>query len=303
MRLQKLDLNLLIMLDILIDEGSVSQTAQRLGMTQPAVSNALARLRAHFDDELFILLDRRMVPTPLCASLADPVKRIMRELNEIAAARAGFDAATTDRTVTVICSDYVFLVFLSRAIRELTTIAPALKVRVLLTSENFGELLRSGRADFGIFPESRVIDGLAWEPLFQDDYSVICWNRHPQLAASITPEQYLSLPHVGASIGSNTPPHIEQESLDRHGIERNIAAYAPNFIGVAEIVVGTSYIATVHTRAAKILEQRMDLHVLRPPVEIDPFRECLQWNPAMQNDPGIMWIKNYLLESAKSMGA
>ena len=70
MRLQKLDLNLLIMLDILIAERSVSQTAQRLSMTQPAISNALARLRAHFDDELFVLMDRKMVPTPLCRSLA-----------------------------------------------------------------------------------------------------------------------------------------------------------------------------------------------------------------------------------------
>ncbi len=115
-----------------IAEGNVSQTAQRLGMTQPAISNALARLRVHFDDELFVLMDRRMVPTPLCRSLAEPVRRIMGELNVIASARAGFDPATADRTVSIICSDYVFLVFLSEALRDLADVAPGLKVRTVL---------------------------------------------------------------------------------------------------------------------------------------------------------------------------
>ena len=125
------------MLDILIQEGSVSLTAQRLKLTQPAISNALARLRAHFDDELFVLMDRKMVPTPLCRSLAEPVRRIMSELSLIAAARAEFDPTKTDRTVTIVCSDYVFLVFLSRAIRELAAVAPGVCIsRALLTSEN-----------------------------------------------------------------------------------------------------------------------------------------------------------------------
>ena len=301
MRLHRLDLNLLIMLDILIAERSVSQTAQRLSMTQPAVSNALSRLRAHFDDELFVVMGRRMVPTPLCDSLAEPVRRIIAELSVIAAARAGFDPATADRMVTIICSDYVFLVFLSQALRRLAVDAPNVKVRTLLANEGMGDLLRSGRADFGVFPEPRLIEGLPHATLFEDGFSVIAWTENTLVKEPLSTEQYLSLGHVSTSIGPSTPPHIEQQSLDLYGIERNIAVYAPNFTGVAEAVLGTNYIATVHTRSAEIMSQRMPLNVMAPPVAIAPFKECLQWNPAMEIDPGIIWIKNYLIEMAHTL--
>ncbi len=301
MRLHRLDLNLLIMLDILIAEKSVSQTAQRLGMTQPAVSNALSRLRAHFDDELFVVMGRRMAPTPLCDSLAEPVRRIIAELSIIAAARAGFDPGATERTISIICSDYVFLVFLSQALRRLAVAAPNVKVRTLLANEGMSDLLRSGRADFGIFPEQRLVEGLPHATLFEDDFSVIAWTENTLVKEPLSTEQYLSLDHVSTSIGPTTPPHIEQESLDLYGIERNIAVYAPNFTGVAEVVLGTNYIATVHTRSAEIMSQRMPLKVMAPPVAIAPFKECLQWNPAMEIDPGIIWIKNYLIEIARAL--
>ena len=301
MRLHRLDLNLLIMLDILIAEKSVSQTAQRLSMTQPAVSNALSRLRAHFDDELFVVMGRRMAPTPLCESLAEPVRRIIAELSVIAATRAGFDPATTDRTVTIICSDYVFLVFLSEALRGLAVSAPNLKVRTLLANEGMSDLLRSGRADFGIFPEPRLVEGLPHAMLYEDDFSVIAWAGNTLVNEPLSTEQYLSLGHVSTSIGPNTPQHIEQESLDLYGIERNIAVYAPNFTGVAEAVLGTNNIATVHTRSAQIMAQRMPLKVMAPPVAIAPFKECLQWNPAMEIDPGISWIKNYLVQTGQAL--
>ena len=301
MRLHRLDLNLLIMLDILIAEKSVSQTAQRLSMTQPAVSNALSRLRAHFDDELFVVMGRRMAPTPLCDSLAGPVRRIIAELSVIAATRAGFDPATTERTVSIICSDYVFLVFLSLALRRLAVDAPNVKVRTLLTNEGMGDLLRSGRADFGVFPEQRLVEGLPHAPLFEDDFSVIAWTENTLVKEPLSTEQYLSLSHVSTSIGPSTPPHIEQESLDRYGIERNITVYAPNFTGVAEVVLGTNHIATVHTRSAEIMSQRMPLRVMAPPVAIAPFNVCLQWNPAMEIDPGIIWIKNYLIEVGQTL--
>ena len=301
MRLHRLDLNLLIMLDILIAEKSVSQTAQRLSMTQPAVSNALSRLRAHFDDELLVVMGRRMAPTPLCESLAEPVRRIIAELSIIAAARAGFDPATTERTVSIICSDYVFLVFLSVAIRRLAVIAPHVKVRTLLTNEGMGDLLKSGRAEFGIFPEQRLVEGLPQAPLFEDDFSVISWVENTQVKGRLTAEQYLSLGHVSTSIGPTTPPHIEQESLDLYGIERNIMVYAPNFTGVAEAVLGTDYIATMHTRSALILSERMPLRVTAPPVAIAPFNVCLQWNPAMEIDPGIIWIKNCLMDLGQTL--
>ena len=301
MRLHKLDLNLLIMLDILIAEGSVSQTAQRLNMTQPAISNALGRLRQHFNDELLVAMGRRMVPTPLCQSLATPVRRLIGELSVIASARAGFDPATAERTVTIICSDYVFLVFLSEAVRQLAVVAPNVTIRTLLTNEAIGDLLRSGSAEFGIFPQQRLIEGLPSAPIFEDDFSVIAWRENPFVKDQLSVEQYLALKHVSTSIGPNTPPHIEQETLDRYDIVRNIAVYAPNFTGVAEVVLGTNYLATMHTRSAQILARRIPLKVVAPPVAIEPFDVCLQWNAALATDPGTAWIRNFLLECGQRL--
>jgi LysR family transcriptional regulator, nod-box dependent transcriptional activator len=186
MRLHRLDLNLLIVLDILLAEQSVSQTAQRLSMTQPAISNALSRLRLHFDDDLFVVMGRRMVPTPLCESLAEPVRRIIAELSIIAAARPTFDPATADRTITIICSDYVFLVFLSEALCKLAVLAPSLKVRVLQTQESMAELLRSGRADFGIFPEQRLVDGLPHVAIFDDSFLARSYRPSSTLRSSMS---------------------------------------------------------------------------------------------------------------------
>ena len=105
----------------------------------------------------------------------------------------------------------------------------------------------------------------AWADLFADTFSVIAWRRNSQLKAGrLTAQQYLSLSHVSTSIGPNTPAHIEQESLDRLGMNRNIAVYAPNFTSIAEVVLGTDYIATMHTRSARILAERMDIVVDRP---------------------------------------
>lgn len=295
MRLHRLDLNLLVVLDRLMAERSVSQTAQQLSMTQPAISNALNRLRTHFDDELFIVLGRKLAPTPLCESLAEPVRRIIGELTVIAALRPNFDPATTDRTFTIICSDYVFLVFLSEALRDLAHIAPSLNVRCLLTNENMAELLRNGTADFCITPQPRMVEGMPSEIIFEDDFSVISWTDNKCIDDILTTEIYLASRHVSTSIGPTTPPHIEQESLERHGVVRDIAIYAPNFTSVAEVVVGTDFIATVHSKAAALLSTRLPIRIFKPPLAIESFKVGLQWNPARSADPGLMWMKEYLM--------
>lgn len=295
MRLHNLDLNLLVVLDILIAEQSVSQTAQRLNMTQPAISNALARLRSHFNDDLFVVMGRRMVPTPLCEKLAAPVRRAIDELSLIANTRASFDPATSDCTFTIIASDYVFLVFLSEAVRRLAVDAPAVRLRILLTNEEMVGLLQSGRADFGIFPEPRKVDGLPFEPLFSDSYSVVAWSENNALGKRLSLKAYLSAKHVSTAIAPSNPSHIEQESLDRHGIHRDIAVYAPYFSGVAEIVVGTQFLATMHSRAARIMAKRLPLRVMAPPVTIDTFRIGLQWFPGRVGDPSMDWIRRQLI--------
>ena len=301
MRLHKLDLNLLVVLDILLTERSVSQTAQQLHLTQPAISNALSRLRQHFEDDLLVQVGRRMVPTPFAESLAEPVNRALGELRQIAITRADFDPETAERTFSFICSDFSFQAFLARAIRELATVAPGLKVTAFLTSEQTAEQFHQGRADFAIVPESRAVPDHPSIALFSERFSCIAWNRNPLIGASITREKYLELEHVSTCLGPSNPPHVEQESLEAQGIVRKIAVYAPNFTSVPDAVVGTNYIATVHARAATLYAERFPIRVFPPPVEISAFVELLQWHRNKGADPGVKWMRDFLVKIAASV--
>jgi len=295
MRLNKLDLNLLVVLDLLLTERSVSQTALRLHLSQSAISNALARLRLHFEDDLMVQVGRRLQPTPFAEGLAETVHRAVEELRQIATSRADFDPATVERTFTVICSDFVFQVFLSRAIRELAVVGPKIKVTAFLTSEQTADHFQQGRADFAIVPESRSVPDHPSLPLFSETFSCIAWDRNPLVGETLTRETYLELEHVSTCLGPTNPPHVEQESLEAQGVVRRFAAFAPNFTSVPDAVVGTHYIATIHARTAALYAQRLPIRVFPPPMDIAPFSELLQWHKNRSADPGVRWMRDFLI--------
>lgn len=298
MRLHNLDLNLLVVLDMLLAERSVSLTAQQMRLTQPAISNALARLRQHFEDELLVQVGRRMEPTPFAESLAGPVHAALEELRKIATTRAEFDPATVERTFSIICSDYVFQVFLTHAIRQLASAAPGIRIKTFLTNDASAELLQQGVADFIITPEMRQVRDHPKTPLFSDRFSCIAWDKNPLVGSTISREKFQALEHVSTCLGPANPPHIEQESLDARGIVRKIAVFAPNFTSVPYAVIGTNYIATVHARAASMYAERLPIRVLPPPVDIASFVEVLQWHKNKGADPGVIWMRDFLVGCA-----
>jgi LysR family nod box-dependent transcriptional activator len=298
MRLHNLDLNLLVVLDVLLTERSVSETAHQMRLTQPAISNALARLRQHFQDDLLVQVGRRMVPTPFADGLAEPVHTAVTELRRIATTRSEFDPALVERTFTIICSDFAFQVFLTQAIRELIKVAPGIKITCFLTSENTAELLNQGKADFVIVPDARICPDHPQVPLFSERFSCIVWKENPLVGATLTREKFLELEHVSTCLGPSNPPHVEQASLEAQGLVRRIAVYAPNFTSVCEAVVGTHFVATVHARTAAVYAKRLPLRVLPPPIEIAPFTELLQWHKNTGADPGVLWMRDFLVQSA-----
>ena len=301
MRFHNLDLNLLVALDSLLQGRSVSQTAESLRLTQPAISNALSRLRQHFEDDLLVQVGRRMVPTPFAESLAPGVHAALEDLRRIVVTRSDFDPGATDRSFTFVCSDYVFNVFLTGALRKLVQVAPQLKVVVLLTSDQTWGLLGEGKVDFMIAPESKCDPGHPRLPLFSDRFACIAWKDNPLVGSSITLQKYLDLDHVSVTLGPHNPPHIEQESLDAQGVVRRIAVHAPTFSSVAEAVVGTNLIATVHARGAELFARRLPIKVFPPPLSIAPFTENLQWHKNKEADAGTLWLRDFLVEHASSL--
>lgn len=303
MRLNKLDLNLLVVLDMLLRERSVSQTAQIMNLTQPAISSALARLRSYFHDELLVQVDRRMVPTPFAAGLADPVRNVLDDLMRIATARSDFEPKLAERTFKFICSDYSYQVLLTSVIRQLTSVAPGVRITATLTNERNIDLLNQGKVDFIVLPMSRVTADHPTAPLFSEGFSCIAWSGNSVVGNSITREKYLELEHVSTCLGPSSPPTVEQESLDAQGISRKIVVYAPNFSSVPDTIIGTNYIATVHSRIAQLYARRMPIRVFPTPVEIAEFTEVLQWHKSNSADPGIIWMKDFLVHCAAAAGA
>lgn len=301
MRFHNLDLNLLVVLDSLLSERSVSQTAQILHLTQPAISNALARLRLHFEDDLFVQVGRRMVPTPFAEGLAGSVRETMDSLRRIVVKRSEFDPMAAERTFTFVCSDYVFNVLMTGAIRKLAAVAPRLKIVVLLSSDQSAPLLGEGKADFMIAPERKCDPAHPSKALFSDRFACIAWRDNPLIGANLTLERYLELEHISVTLGPHNPPHIEQESLDAQGVERNIVVHAPTFNCVAESIIGTNRIATIHARNAAILAERLPLKVLTPPVDIATFTELLQWHKNREADAGAVWLREFLVDYARTL--
>lgn len=301
MRLQNLDLNLLVILDRLATDGNVSQVAQTLGLSQSAVSNALRRLRAHFEDELFTAIGGRMVPTALAESLSGRVRRAIIELEEVALSRARFDPATAQRTFTIVSSDYSFLVLVTGVIRRLREIAPGICIRSILTTEQTPELLRQGQADFVIVPRERTVDDYPAERLFEDSFACVVWRDNRKVGDTLTQAEFVSLSHVSTSLGAAPIPHLQDEALARHGIVRRIAVYAPNFTSVAEAVVGTDLIAMMHARSARLFAERLPVRIVTPPMALRPFTEMLQWHKRKEGDPGIIWMRQILKDVAATL--
>jgi LysR family nod box-dependent transcriptional activator len=301
MRFHNLDLNLLVVLDSLLQERSVSQTAQALRLTQPAISNALSRLRLHFEDDLLVQVGRKMVPTPFAETLAEPVRHSLEGLRRIVVTRSEFDPAAAERTFTFTCSDYVFNVLMTGAIRKLVTIAPRLKIIGLLTSDQSAPLLGEGKVDFMVAPDRKCDPAHPRTVLFTDRFACIAWKENPLIGNTISLEKYLELEHVSVTLGPHNPPHIEQQSLDDQGVIRNIMVHAPTFASVAEAVVGTNMIATVHARHAVQFAQRLPVKVFAPPVEIATFTENLQWHKNKEADAGTLWMRDFLIEHARTL--
>jgi len=299
MRFHRLDLNLLVILDHLLQGRTVSETARILSLTQPAISNSLARLRTHFEDELFVSVGRRLEPTPFAKSLADPVKTALEEIEHIIITRSDFDPATAERDFTIVCSDYVYSAFLTRVIRRLAEVAPNINLLVLLNSEMTSPLLNEGQADFLITPQGLTFPLHPHVPLFSDDFSCIVWSENKEVGDVLTAEAYLNMRHVSVTLGPKNPRHIEQKSLDMLGIDRRIVVFAPTFNAVADTIIGTPYIATVHSRTARLFAERLPLKVLKAPVPIATFTECLQWHRNKDNDAGTLWLKEFLVSCAR----
>ena len=303
MHFEQLDLNLLVAFDALLTERSITAAGVRVHLTQSAMSGALSRLREFFNDELLTQVGRKMVPTPLGESLAEPVRQILLQIKATINATPAFDPATSTRHFSVMMSDYVDTVLMSEVLRLAEAVAP--RVRFNVVANDVGaptEFLERADVDLLIMPREYLSDKHPHEDLYTDGYACIVWRDNPLIGDSLTKEQYLAMGHVVLQFGRGRIPVQDEWFLTNLGVTRRIEVRAMNFNSVPQHVVGTKRIATIHRRLADHYARYLPLRILTPPYELPSLTEAVQWHSLFQEDAGNRWLRMLMKQVASGVG-
>jgi len=300
-RVKNLDLNLLVYLDALLDSKSISRAAERVFLSQSAMSNALGRLRDYFEDDLLVQVGRRMVPTALAQSLVEPVRDVLIQVRSIASATVDFDPAKSNRKITIMTSDYITDVFLNKVISRIWKLAPNIHIELPPLHSDFVEDFERGRLDLLITPEHFLAEGHPSEPLYEDTFTCAVWSHNPLVGDRISFDQYKKLGHVIVSLGEWRTVTYEEWFLKRYGHVRNVELVVPSFAMALKFVTGTNRIITCHLRHALMYAKQYSLRLVKPPFDIPPLKERIQWHKHMDRDLALIWFRSQLRSAAEEM--
>jgi len=292
MRLDRFDLNLMVALNALLEERSVTRAAERLNITQPAMSAALRRLREAFQDPLLVASGKQMVPTPHAQELAPQVADMLRSAQMLISGATLFDPMTSHRVFRVAASDYMCAIVIRPLLAEMARTAPGVRLAILPPHSNVTAEMERGDIDCIISPEQFQERGHPQEPLFEERHVVLGWAENPIFAAPITEEIYNRAGHVVVEL-SNSLSFVE-EFVRSHGDRRRIEVVVSSFTIVPWLLPETQRIALVHERLAALFLDRLPLAIAPPPFDVPPMREMLQFNRARANDRGLLWLRQAL---------
>jgi LysR family transcriptional regulator, nod-box dependent transcriptional activator len=300
-RFQRLDLNLLVALDALLTERSVSLAAERICLSQSATSSALGRLREYFGDELLVAKGRQMVLTSRAEQLVEPVRAVLQQIRSTIAIQPPFDPATSDRTLTVMASDYTTEVLLSVVLAEMTRLAPHMRFDITPMSESPIEALERSGVDLLVTVDYALSADHPQQLLFEEDHVAVAWIDNTQIHEGMTEELYFSLGHVTTRFGKTRIPAFEDWFHRKQGRTRHVEVVSPSFLAAAGLVIGTQRITTMHRRLAYRLAKYLPLRVYPLPFEMPVIRESAQWHLSNDNDPAIRWFVERLVLSASAL--
>lgn len=301
MRFNRLDLNLLVALDALLEEKNTTRAAARLNLSQSAISGMLARLREFFADDLLRPIGRNLECTLLGAQLAEPVRNLILQIQATLAIRPSFDPWETERHLRITASDFVIHVFLGRMLSELKRRSRGITVEILPQTEDSGEKLRRGETDFLIIPERFLADDHPHAKLYEDRFVCVAWKGNREVCDPLSLDQFKALGHVAPMLGRPRALTLDGQHLAQLGIERRVEIITPDFGSIPHMLAGTDLIATMHHRQALAMADAFELHLLEPPVALPPVCECLQWHRYQQEDPLHQWVRDLMLEVAGTL--
>ncbi len=300
-QLQAVDLNLLIALEAMLAERSVTRAGLRLGLTPSAMSHALARLRTTFGDDLLVRTRGGMVATARGEQLLAPLRRALEDLSALIAGPGGFDPTSSRREFTLATTDYVEAVLLPPLLARISAAAPGvlLRVRALEASDVAGPL-ELGTYDVAVGVAFDTSPGLQQQALFAETMVLVCREGHPQVKRTIDLETYLQLRHVMVSVRGGSNSAVD-EQLAALGHRRQIALLVPHFLAAPLIVACSDLVMTTPARIVEKLGEPLGLRVLAPPLAVPGFTVRQVWHERQQDDPGHLWLRQQVFAAAASL--
>jgi LysR family nod box-dependent transcriptional activator len=293
MRLEHLDLNLLIALDILLEEQNITHAASRLHITQSAASGVLRRLRDFFEDELLVQVGRSMQPTPYALEIQEPVREVLVKIRSTIINRRISEPAESRRHFKIVVSDYLVTVLFTRVLQNVQHSAPNMTFEFITPSNLATEMLARGEVDLMIVPEQYGPTGHVSELIFEDKYEcLVCNQNWPE--DEIHLEQYRQAGHIMIALSGDETPGAEEFHIKAHNVTRRIEVKTNDFNTLPQLVLGTKRIATIQQGLAKRYAQYLPLKLLPPPFEMPPFREYMHWNKSYDNDPMHVWLRQQI---------
>jgi DNA-binding transcriptional LysR family regulator len=290
------DLNLLVVFDALMTQQHLTRAAEKIGLSQPATSNALSRLRKLLKDELFIKTSKGMTPTPKAVELAEPIRQVLLQIQTTIYSEPQFVPQTSDRIFRLGMDDYSELVFLPKLLQEIELLAP--KVRIQVRSTNWmrsPKLLDADEIDVAIghCPQ--------WQPwherqlLYEEHFVCVASSDRFQARKAITLDEYVAASHLLVSPKEDMVGMVD-EILREQNRHRHIAMSVPNFLIVPFILVNTNLIATLPAQLVKTFVEVWQLYASPLPFKMTGFSVDTLWHSKNDRDPGHLWLRNLMAQ-------
>ena len=295
-RLNDVDLNLLVALDALLRERNVTRAGRAVGLSQPAMSATLARLRTLFGDPLLQRVGREYQLTPRAVELHEPLKVALSAIERTLERGPSFDPATTWRRFRIAASDYLLVVLCGPLVEHLQRIAPGIQLQLRQVTPDVAKDLQARRLDLSLQP-AVLVQEAATQELFVDRWICAVWRGNQAVKKRITAEQLSTLAHASFAVRRNS---FSERFLAPHlNAPVNVAVTTQSFTSLPFLVRGTQLVALMQHLLAVRLQEQAEIRILEPPVTLPKVSIGMSWNPAYTSDPAHAWLRRTIAEVAR----
>ena len=296
MELSEIDLNQLVLFQQLMVERRVSKVADKLGLTQPAVSNTLAKLRRLFADDLFVRTPTGMMPTPFAEQLAEPIGYALGMIHSGLNQNTRFEPASVKRAVTIGMTDIGEIVFLPALVERLRQEAPGVMLStVRTTATNLRDDMEAGKVDLAIGPLPQLKAGFFQRRLFKQRYVCLFRQGHALDRKRLSLADFKAAEHL-IIVSAGTGHGKVDELIRRAGVERSVRLTIPHYVSVGHLLRGSDMLATVTERLAESLVEPFDLRFLSHPVDLPEIAINVFWHAKVHRSPAHQWLRGVVFD-------